>query len=149
MWDVRSSSNPTAGSHRRRGATPARQEPSAASGGCWGLTGVQARVGEAGERRSRQRRISWYRWLLLGRLQSLAPFFSRGGGLRQNSGEALLALLRERGGTISEERVVEWCAQFGWGWPLFIVATTRLNGMCRRWWRHGYGLLEAWPAVAI
>ena len=62
MWDVRSGSNLTAGSHRRRWATPARQKPSAASGGCWGLTGVLPRVGEAGERRSRQRRTQgWSR----------------------------------------------------------------------------------------
>ena len=81
-WIVRSSSNPTAGGHRRRETTPARTKPSAASEGCWELTGVLARVGEAGERRSRRRRTSWYRQLLLGRLQSLAPFFSRGGGLR-------------------------------------------------------------------
>src|SRR4051812_34333166 len=121
MWCVRSGSNPTAESHRRRWATSARQKPSAASGGCWGLTGVQARVGEAGERRSRRRRISWYRWLLLGRLQSLAPFFSRGGGHRGKFHEVLLTLLQERCGTISEERGVEWCPQFGWGWPVFIV----------------------------
>src|SRR4051812_36113232 len=50
MWGVRSGSNPMAEGHRRRWAMPARQKPSAAS---WGLTGVQARVGEAGERRSR------------------------------------------------------------------------------------------------
>src|SRR4051812_3362264 len=84
-----------------------------------------------------------------GRGQSLAPLFSRNRRPRWNFGEVLLALLREWGGTISEERGVRWCAQFGWGWPLFIVATTRPNGMGRRRWRHGYGLLEAWPAVAI
>ena len=92
-WIVRSSSNPTAEGHHRRETTPARTKPSAASEGCWGLTGVRARVGEAGERRSRRRRTSWYRWLLLGRLQSLAPFFSRGGGSGSNSGELLLHLL--------------------------------------------------------
>src|SRR4051812_42110718 len=53
MWCVRSGSNPTDEGHRRRWATPARQKPSAASGGRWGLTGVQVRVGEPGERRSR------------------------------------------------------------------------------------------------
>ena len=47
-WVVRSDSNPTAGSHRGSETTPARTKPSAASGGCWGLTGVLARVGEAG-----------------------------------------------------------------------------------------------------
>src|SRR3954471_9020216 len=57
----------------------------AASGGRWGLTGAQARVGEAGERRSRRRRTSWYRHLLLGRLQSLAPFFSSSGRLRRSA----------------------------------------------------------------
>ena len=81
-WIVRSSSNLTAEGHRRRETAPARTKPSAASEGCWGLTGVRARVGEAGERRSRRRRTSWYRWLLLGRLQSLAPFFSGSGRLQ-------------------------------------------------------------------
>src|SRR3954471_2137674 len=79
MWCVRSSSNPTAEGHRRRWATPARQKPNVAGGGRRGLTGSQARVGEAGERRSRRWRTFWYRQLLLGQLQSLAPFFSRGG----------------------------------------------------------------------
>ena len=82
MWIVRSSSNPTAEGHRRRETAPARMKPSAASEGCWGLTGIRARVGEAGERQSRRRRTSWYRLLLLGRLQSLAPFFSSSDGLR-------------------------------------------------------------------
>ena len=80
-WIVRSSSNLTAEGHRRRETAPARTKPSAASEGCWGLTGVRARVGEAGERRSRRRRTSWYRKLLLGLLQSLAPFFSSSGML--------------------------------------------------------------------
>src|SRR4051812_4418747 len=101
MWCVRSGSNLTAEGHRRRWATPARQKPSATSGGHRGLTGVQARVGEAGERQSRGWRTSWCRQLLLGQLQSLAPFFSSSGRLRQNSGEVLLALLREWDGTIS------------------------------------------------
>ena len=48
-WFVRSGSNPTAEGQRRRWATPVRQKPSTASGGRWGLTGVQARDGEAGE----------------------------------------------------------------------------------------------------
>ena len=82
MWCVRSSSNPTAEGHRRRWATPARQKPNAAGGGHRGLTRAQAKVGEAGEQRSRRRRTSWYRQLLLGRLQSLAPFFSSSGRLR-------------------------------------------------------------------
>src|SRR3954469_21591949 len=64
-WVVRSDSNPTAGSHRGRETTPARKKSSAASEGCWGLTGVLARVGEAGERRSRRRRTQgWSRQLL-------------------------------------------------------------------------------------
>src|SRR3954470_11173998 len=66
MWCVRSSSNPTAEGHRRRWAMPARQKPNAAGGGHRGLTGALARVDEAGERRSRRRRTSWYRQLLLG-----------------------------------------------------------------------------------
>ncbi len=41
MWFVRSGSNPTAESHRRRWATPARQKPSAASGGHWGSPGFR------------------------------------------------------------------------------------------------------------
>ena len=49
MWGVRSGSNPTTEGHRRRETTPARTKPSAASEGCWGLTGVLARVGEAGK----------------------------------------------------------------------------------------------------
>ena len=81
-WIVRSSSNLTAGSHRRRETTPARTKPSAASEGCWGLTGVLARVGEAGERRSRRRRTQGWSRQLLGWTKSMAPFFSRGGGLR-------------------------------------------------------------------
>ena len=81
-WIVRSSSNLTAEGHHRCETAPVRTKPSAASEGCWGLTGVRARVGEAGERRSRRRRTSWYRWLLLGRLQSLAPFFSGSGRLQ-------------------------------------------------------------------
>src|SRR3954468_8040651 len=80
MWCIGSSSNPTALVHRPRRAAPARQNPNAAGGGRRGLTGAQARVGEAGERQSRRRRTSWYRQLLLGRLQSLASFFSQGGG---------------------------------------------------------------------
>ena len=56
MWIVRSSSNPTAEGHHRRETTLARTKPSAASEGRWGLTGVLARVGEAGEWRSRRRR---------------------------------------------------------------------------------------------
>ena len=58
-------------------------------------------------------------------------------------------MLRKRCGTISEERGIEWCEEFERGSPLFIVSTVRPNGMGRRRWRHGYGLLEAWPAVAI
>ena len=81
-WIVRSSSNPTAEGHRRRETTPARTKPSAASEGCWGLTGVLARVGEAGERRSRRRRTQGWSRQLLGRLQSLAPFFSGSGRLQ-------------------------------------------------------------------
>src|SRR3954469_8640266 len=81
-WIVRSISNLTVEGHRRRETATARMKPSAASEGCWGLTGVRARVGEAGERRRRRRRTSWYRWLLLGRLQSLAPFFSGSGRLQ-------------------------------------------------------------------
>ena len=81
-WIVRSSSNPTAGGHRRRETTPARTKPSAASEGCWGLTGVRARVGEAGERRSRRRRTQGWSRQLLGWTKLMAPFFSRGGGLR-------------------------------------------------------------------
>src|SRR3954471_22223950 len=38
-WIVRSSSNLTAGGHRRRETTPAGTKPSAVSEGCWGLTG--------------------------------------------------------------------------------------------------------------
>src|SRR3954466_1757475 len=144
-----SCSNLTALVHRPRRAAPARQNPNATGGGLRGLTGAQARVGEAGERRSRQRRISWYRQLLLGWTKSTAPFFSRCGLLRPNSSSALLALLRERGGKISEERGVRWCEEFERGRPLFIVSTTRPNGMGRQRWRHDYGLLEAWPAVAI
>src|SRR3954470_23087448 len=130
-WCVGSSSNPTALVHRPRRAAPARQNPNAAGGGRRGLTGAQARVGNAGERRSRRRRTSWYWQLLLGRLQSLAPFFSSSGGLQPNSGNALLALLQERGGTISEERGVRWCEEFERERPLFIVSTTRPNGMGR------------------
>src|SRR4051812_5001272 len=66
-----------------------------------------------------------------------------------NSGDALLSLLRDWGGMVLGERGVEWCEEFEWGRPLFIVATVRPNGMGGRRWRHGYGLLEAWPAVAI
>src|SRR3954463_90541 len=80
-WCVGSSSNPTALVHRPRRAAPARQNPNAAGGGRGRLTRAQARVGDAGERRSRRRRTSWYRHPLLGRLQSLAPFFSSSGGL--------------------------------------------------------------------
>src|SRR3954470_4424428 len=72
-WCVGSSSNPTALVHRPRRAAPARQNPNAAGGGRGRLIGAQARVGEVGERRSRRRRTSWYRRLLLGWLQSLAP----------------------------------------------------------------------------
>src|SRR4051812_25237626 len=53
--------------------------------------------------------------------KSTGPFFSRGGLLRRNSGDALLALLRLRGGTISEVRGVRWCEEFKRGMPLFIV----------------------------
>src|SRR3954466_2545733 len=140
-----SCSNLTALVHRPRRAAPARQNPNATGGGLRGLTGAQARVGDAGERLSRRRRTSWYRQLLLGWTKSTAPFFSRGGLLRRNSGDALLALLREWGGTISEVRGVRWCSSIGWGWSSFIVSTARPNGMGRRWWRHGYGQLEAWP----
>src|SRR4051812_34069217 len=67
-WCVGSCSNPTALVHRPCRAAPARQNPNAAGGGHGRLTGAQARVGEAGEQRSRRRRTSWYRQLLLGRL---------------------------------------------------------------------------------
>src|SRR3954468_24243398 len=79
-WCVGSSSNPTALVHRPRRSVPMRQNPNATGGGRGRLTGAQARVGEAVERRSRRRRTSWYRQLLLGGLPSLAPFFSQGGG---------------------------------------------------------------------
>src|SRR4051812_16721692 len=59
-WIIRSSSNLTTEGHRRCETTPARTKPSVASEGCWGRTGVRARVGEAGEQRSRRRRTSWY-----------------------------------------------------------------------------------------
>src|SRR3954470_6443636 len=45
--------------------------------------------------KSRRWRTSSYRQLLLGRLQSMASFFSSSGELRPNSGEVLLALLWE------------------------------------------------------
>ena len=81
-WIVRSSSNPTAGGHRRRETSPARTKPSAASGGRRRLTGAQARVGDGVERRSRRRRTQGWSRQLLGWLQSLAPFFSGSGRLQ-------------------------------------------------------------------
>ena len=72
-WIVRSSSNPKAGSHSRRETTPTRQKPSAASGGCWGLTGMQARVVEAGKRQSRRRRTQGWSRQLLGWTKSTKP----------------------------------------------------------------------------
>src|SRR3954471_15092955 len=74
-------------------------------------------------------------------MKTTTPFFSRGDRLRPNSGDALLALLREWGGTISDERGVRWCEEFERGRPLFIVSTTRPNGMGRRWCRSIGGLL--------
>src|SRR3954471_20310796 len=79
----------------------------------------------------------------------MAPFFSRGGLLRHNSGELLILVLRLRGGRISEGRGVRWCEEIERGSSPFIGSTARPRGMGRRWWRHGYGRLEAWPRLEI
>ena len=118
---ARSKSNRTAATHRPRRAASARQKPNAAGRGHRGLTRPQERVGKAGERGSRRRRTSWYRQFLLGWTKSTAPLLLCSSELRPNSGDALLALLRLRGGTINEVRGVRWCEEIVRGWPLFIV----------------------------
>jgi len=85
----------------------------------------------------------------LGWSKSTAPFFSKGGLLRCNSGKLLLLVLRLRDGMISEVRGVRWCEEIERGSSPFIGSTARPRGMGRRQWRHGYGLLEAWLRLAI
>src|SRR3954464_3276877 len=104
---------------------------------------------EAGKRRSQRLRTQGWSRQLRGWTKSTAPLLLYSGELRPNSGDALLALLRLRGGTISEVRGVRWCEEIERGSSPFIGSMARPKGMGRRRWLHSYGRLEAWPRLAI